>query len=78
VAIRGDGTSILRYCDTIPLAGMSGEVADLAMYAGQGVGLCSRRQPAREIVAELTAQTLSQLEVLTRLAGLGVSGIGNE
>lgn len=78
VATRGDGTSIARYSDTIPLADMSGDVTELAMYAGQGVGLCFRPQPAGEIVAELTAQTLSQLEVLTKLAGLGASKIGNQ
>jgi hypothetical protein len=53
VARRADGRSLVRYADLMPLPGMSGGVAALALCAGQGVGLVERVQPAGEIVAEL-------------------------
>ena len=70
VATGPDGRPVERYEDTIPLPGSSGSVEALAMYAGQGVGLADRVQPARSIVGEITreaAEVLNDLGAATRL-----------
>lgn len=55
VAHYGDGRPIRRCSDTIPTAGITGQVEALAHYAGQAVGLVSGAAPAGDIVAELSA-----------------------
>jgi NAD(P)H-dependent flavin oxidoreductase YrpB (nitropropane dioxygenase family) len=55
VAARGDGSPIKRYASVTPQAGMTGETEALPNWAGQGVGLVTRVQPAAEIVQELVA-----------------------
>jgi NAD(P)H-dependent flavin oxidoreductase YrpB (nitropropane dioxygenase family) len=55
VAARGDGSPIKRYASSTPDAGMTGEIEALPNWAGQGVGLVTRVQPAAEIVQELVA-----------------------
>jgi nitronate monooxygenase len=37
------------------MAGTTGEIEALSMWAGQGVALARQTQPAAEIVTELTA-----------------------
>ena len=37
IATRSDGRSVPRYAVTPPLAGMTGQIEAMAMYAGQGV-----------------------------------------
>jgi hypothetical protein len=37
----------------MPIRGMTGNVENMALYAGQSVGHCKKIQPAAEIVAEL-------------------------
>ncbi|MEO8450310.1 MAG: nitronate monooxygenase [Gemmatimonadota bacterium] len=51
-AIAGgpDGAIVLRYDDTIPVTGSSGDVEALAMYAGQTAGLIHEVLPAAEII----------------------------
>jgi len=66
VATRPDGTPIVRYSSSLPVAGISGDVEALSMWAGQGIGLVDRVQPAAEIVRELVDETDA---VLARLAG---------
>jgi nitronate monooxygenase len=56
VAARGDGSPIGRYASVTPQAGMTGETEALPNWAGQGVGLVTRVQPAGEIVRELVAE----------------------
>jgi NAD(P)H-dependent flavin oxidoreductase YrpB (nitropropane dioxygenase family) len=56
VAARGDGSPIGRYVSVTPQAGMTGETEALPNWAGQGVGLVTRVQPAGEIVRELVAE----------------------
>jgi NAD(P)H-dependent flavin oxidoreductase YrpB (nitropropane dioxygenase family) len=63
IAFWPDGSSVLRYASDSPKIGMTGRLEEMALYAGQGVGLVSRIQPASEIVsqmAEEAAQALSQ------------------
>jgi NAD(P)H-dependent flavin oxidoreductase YrpB (nitropropane dioxygenase family) len=55
VAARGDGTPIKRYTSVTPQAGMTGATEALPNWAGQGVGLVTRVQPAADIVQELVA-----------------------
>lgn len=55
VAARGDGSPIKRYASATPQASMTGDIEALPNWAGQGVGLVTRVQPAAEIVEELVA-----------------------
>jgi NAD(P)H-dependent flavin oxidoreductase YrpB (nitropropane dioxygenase family) len=55
VATRANGGAIPRYASSTPAAGMEGDIEAMSMWAGQGVGLVTRTQPAAEIVAELVA-----------------------
>ena len=65
VAARGDGSPIKRYASSTPHAGMTGEIEALPNWAGQGVGLVTRVQPAAEIVQELVADAE---QILAKLA----------
>lgn len=56
----------VRYSISGASAGMAGDIDALAMWAGQGVGLVSRAQQAREIVREIADEADA---VLRRLAG---------
>lgn len=55
IAARADGSPIKRYASATPHASMTGEIEALPNWAGQGVGLVTRIQPAAEIVRELVA-----------------------
>jgi nitronate monooxygenase len=57
VAARPDGTPIVRYSSSMPVAGISGDIEALSMWSGQGIGLVDRVQPAAEIVRELVDET---------------------
>jgi NAD(P)H-dependent flavin oxidoreductase YrpB (nitropropane dioxygenase family) len=50
------GEAIVRYEPAPPMAGTTGDIEALSMWAGQSVALARRRQPAADIVAELTAR----------------------
>jgi nitronate monooxygenase len=56
VAARGDGAPVKRYASATPHSSMTGEIEALPNWAGQGVGLVTRIQPAAEIVQELVAE----------------------
>jgi NAD(P)H-dependent flavin oxidoreductase YrpB (nitropropane dioxygenase family) len=56
VAVLGEGAEawpVPRLSSMPPVKGVSGNVAAMAMYAGTSVDAVTKRQPAREIVAEL-------------------------
>jgi nitronate monooxygenase len=53
IATRADGSKIARYSSSMPVESISGDIEALSMWAGQGVGLVDRVQPAAEIVREL-------------------------
>lgn len=61
---RGDGTAILRYDFDSPRFDMTGALDDMCLYAGQGVGLVTRVEPARAIMARLLAQAEATLAAL--------------
>jgi NAD(P)H-dependent flavin oxidoreductase YrpB (nitropropane dioxygenase family) len=69
VARGEDGRAIVRYSNDAPVAGARGDVAAMALYAGQGVGLAQRVQPAAAIVRDVAAeaaQTLANANNLMR------------
>jgi nitronate monooxygenase len=53
IAHFASGDPILRYSPAPPLAGTTGEIEALSLWAGQSVALAKQTQPAAEIVAEL-------------------------
>ncbi len=68
IATGEDGREISRYGSDGPILGASGGVDQMCLYAGQGVGLLARRQPAGEIVREVATEAA---RVLRGLAGSG-------
>jgi NAD(P)H-dependent flavin oxidoreductase YrpB (nitropropane dioxygenase family) len=55
IAQFASGEEILRYEPGAPLAGTTGDIEALSLWAGQSVALASQPQPAAEIVAELVS-----------------------
>lgn len=53
IATAPDGGTLMRYHMALPQAGTDGEVGEMALYAGQGVGLARACAPAADIVSEL-------------------------
>jgi nitronate monooxygenase len=56
IAHFGSGEAIVRYEPAPPMAGTTGEIEALSMWAGQGVALVREPQSAADIVAELTSR----------------------
>jgi nitronate monooxygenase/enoyl-[acyl-carrier protein] reductase II len=56
VAVDVHGRQHPRYQDLIPLPGMHGNLAEMALYAGQSVGLVRDTRSAAEIIASVTAE----------------------
>jgi nitronate monooxygenase len=61
VATGEDGRAIERYSNDAPVVGASGDIAAMALYAGQGVGLARRVQLAADIVREVAAEAAQAL-----------------
>jgi nitronate monooxygenase len=55
-ASRADGSPVNRYAASTPTYGMVGDVEPLPHWAGQGVGLVTREEPAGDIVRSLVAE----------------------
>ncbi len=53
IAHHADGRPVVRYEDTIPLEGMTGDLEALALYAGQSVDVIRDVMPAARIVEAL-------------------------
>jgi len=54
--VEGQGlVPVPRFSTSPPTTATTGDIAAMALYAGQAVGDVRRRQPAADIVAELTA-----------------------
>src|SRR5581483_1426758 len=66
VATRADGTPIVRYSSSMPVASLSGDIESLSLWSGQGIGLVDTVQPAAEIVRELVDETRQVLASLQR------------
>lgn len=61
IATGEDGRDIFRYSGDAPVAGASGNIAAMVLYAGQSAGLARRIQPAGEIVREVAAEAARAL-----------------
>jgi nitronate monooxygenase len=61
IATGEEGSPVARYSNDAPVTGASGDIEAMALYAGQGVGLVQRRQPAGEIVREVAAEAIQTL-----------------
>jgi len=62
IAETDDGTPIRRYEDSLAIPGIDGAVGELPLYVGQSAGLTQNVQPADELVATLTEETIEALE----------------
>jgi nitronate monooxygenase len=56
IAHLASGESIVRYEGAPPMVGTTGDIEAMSMWAGQSVALARQRQPAADIVAELTSR----------------------
>ena len=56
IAHFASGEAIVRYEPAPPMAGTTGDIEALSMWAGQGVALARQSQSAADIVAELTSR----------------------
>ena len=54
----------MRYESASPRASLSGDIGELSLWAGQGVGLVHEVLPAGEIVRRVTAQAQEILDEL--------------
>lgn len=72
VATLPNGRPVLRYRGSTPIAGTTGDIEALSMWAGQSVGLVKTVQPAATIVREINDGAQEILRHLARQAA-GVS-----
>jgi hypothetical protein len=56
IAHFASGEAIVRYEPAPPMAGTTGDIEALSMWAGQSVALATHPQSAADIVAELTSR----------------------
>jgi nitronate monooxygenase len=61
VARQRDGTALLRYSDTSPKAGASGEIEATCFYAGQSAGLVRDVVPVGVLVRRIVAEAEAAL-----------------
>lgn len=57
IPVRGEQVPVPRYSYIPPLAGMSGQIGAMALYAGGDVGHCRHGQSAAQILDELVVGT---------------------
>ena len=69
VAFKSDGTPIIRYSDDGPIAGTTGNLEQLALYAGQTSGLLSIVKPASAIIDELIIELKTEFNRVQNLLG---------
>jgi len=69
VATNADGSPVVRYSDSMPRAGMTGDLEALAYYAGQSTGLIHSIEPAGRIVERLAAEAEEALRGGAKVAG---------
>jgi NAD(P)H-dependent flavin oxidoreductase YrpB (nitropropane dioxygenase family) len=67
LAVLPNGREVVRYRASTPIAGITGAIEPLSMWAGQSVGLVRKVQPAADIVREINEGADA---ILRRLAGL--------
>ena len=68
LATSADGRPIVRYTASTPRFDVEGDIEAMPIWAGQGVGLATRSQPAGEIVAEIVRDARETLRRLGETA----------
>ncbi|MEM7378232.1 MAG: nitronate monooxygenase [Pseudomonadota bacterium] len=66
LATDGSGFEVQRYLSHTATSDVHGDVEALALWAGQGVGLVNRVQPAAEIVAEIAEEAQQAIRALAQ------------
>ncbi len=66
----GEDDRVVRYETVSARKDYQGDVEAMPLWAGQGVGLVRRRQPAAEIVAEIVAEAEAVIAGLARFQSL--------
>ena len=66
VAFTAQGMPIPRFSSIPPTEGVTGDVAEMALYAGQGVGLVRRVEPAASIISRIVDEAESLLRTANR------------
>ncbi len=66
VAVDAAGAAHHRYEDLMPLPGMTGDVAEMAMYAGQSVQLVHDVRPAADLIHDIAAQAAAIIDGVAR------------
>jgi NAD(P)H-dependent flavin oxidoreductase YrpB (nitropropane dioxygenase family) len=61
VAATGAGGDVLRYQSKSPSGDLTGDIEATSMWAGQGVSMVRRVQPAAEILQEIVAEAQAAL-----------------
>ncbi|MCH7737632.1 MAG: nitronate monooxygenase [Chloroflexi bacterium] len=69
IAKGADGEPVERYSSIAPYSGVTGDLEGLSNWAGQGVGLIKRVQPAADIVREITEEAIAVLKKARTLIG---------
>ncbi len=64
VALTPTGAPMVRYQSATPMAGATGDIDALSLWAGQGVGLVAQTMPAGDIVREIVAEARATLKGL--------------
>ncbi|MFG2169218.1 nitronate monooxygenase [Micromonospora chersina] len=67
-AVDAAGKNHRRYEDQTPLPGMTGDLGDMALYAGQSVNLVHDVLPAARLVHDMAEQTAATVGLLHSLA----------
>ena len=67
IATGVDGEPVERYSSVAPYSGVTGDLEGLSNWAGQGVGLITRVQPAADIVREITEEAIQVLKKASAL-----------
>jgi len=68
VAVDAAGRNHYRYEDLMPMPGMTGDLADMALYAGQSVNLVHEVLPAARLIHDMAGQAATTVGVLHDLA----------
>jgi nitronate monooxygenase/enoyl-[acyl-carrier protein] reductase II len=68
VAVDATGENHYRYEDLMPLPGMTGDLADMALYAGQSVNLVHEVLPAARLIHDMAGQAATTVGLLHSLA----------
>jgi len=69
IAKAADGGPVERYSSIASYSGVAGDLEGLSNWAGQGVGLIKRVQPAADIVREITEEAIQVLRKASTLIG---------